>query len=88
MQRPATSLWGGSKAVYSHHPEGIYQVYGAINHVVDVQLESGEKLLTPPIVGDSANWNVTTGTEGNTKAATTHVFIRPLRPDLEWKPTF
>jgi len=50
--------------------------------VTDVQLEPGEKVVSPPFIGDSLNWQIYPAISGSGGATTCHVMIKPIMHDL------
>ena len=69
----------GGKLVYVHGSAGgIPTVIAAPLQVVDVELEPGEA-VNEIVVGDSARWQVESGTAG----MSTHLFIKPIDVGLE-----
>jgi len=83
IQRPVNSMSVESKTIYNYVPDAIYLIYGAINHVVDVQLQPGEKLSGSPVAGDTVRWIVGTTVSGAGANAVTHVLIKPVHPSIE-----
>ena len=72
-------------------PNGaIALVYGAYTprvlcrplRVTDVQLEPGEKVTSPPFIGDSINWQIYPAVSGSGESVTYHVMIKPIMPDI------
>ncbi|MGI6656294.1 MAG: P-type conjugative transfer protein TrbG [Desulfobulbus sp.] len=69
----------GGKLVYVHGAAGgIPTIIAAPLQVVDVELEPGE-LVNEIVVGDSARWQVESGSAGSS----THLFIKPIDVGLE-----
>ena len=69
----------GGKLVFVHDGAGgIPTIIAAPLHVVDVELEPGES-VNEIVVGDSARWQVESGTAGRS----THLFIKPVDSGLE-----
>jgi len=83
IQRPVNSMSVESKTIYNYVPDAIYLIYGAINHVVDVQLQPGEKPSGTPVAGDTVRWIVGTTVSGTGANAITHVLIKPVHPNIE-----
>lgn len=74
-----SSFMQGGQLVYVHGADGgIPVVIAAPLQVVDVELEPGE-MVNEIVVGDSARWQVESGTAG----ASTHLFIKPVDVGLE-----
>lgn len=74
----STSFMQGNKLVYVHGAAGIPAIVAAPLQVVDVELETGEQ-VNEIVVGDSARWQVISGTAGRS----THLFIKPTDVGLE-----
>ena len=73
------SYMQGGKLVYVHGAAGgIPTIIAAPLQVVDVELEPGEA-VNEIVVGDSARWQVESGTAGRS----THLFIKPIDVGLE-----
>lgn len=83
IQRPVNSMSVESKTIYNYVPDAIYLIYGATNHVVDVQLQPGEKLSGAPVAGDTVRWIVGTTVSGSGANAVTHVLVKPVHPSIE-----
>jgi type IV secretion system protein VirB9 len=83
IQRPVNSMSVESKTIYNYVPDAIYLIYGAINHVVDIQLQPGEKLSGAPVAGDTVRWIVGTTVSGSGSNAVTHVLVKPVHPNIE-----
>lgn len=83
IQRPVNSMSVESKTIYNYIPDAIYLIYGATNHVVDVQLQPGEKPSGPPVAGDTVRWIVGTTVSGTGANAVTHILIKPVHPNIE-----
>lgn len=83
IQRPVNSMSVESKTIYNYVPDAIYLIYGATNHVVDVQLQPGEKLSGSPVAGDTVRWIVGTTVSGAGANAVTHVLIKPVHSGIE-----
>jgi type IV secretion system protein TrbG len=83
IQRPVNSMSVESKTIYNYVPDAIYLIYGAINHVVDVQLQPGEKPSGAPVAGDTVRWIVGTTVSGSGTNAVTHILIKPVHPNIE-----
>jgi type IV secretion system protein VirB9 len=82
-QRPGNAASSESKTVYSYTPDSIYTLYGAPGRVIDIQLQSGEKLSGPVIAGDTVRWVVGTTVSGNGASAVTHVLVKPVQAGIE-----
>lgn len=50
--------------------------------VTDVQLEPGERMTSPPYLGDSINWQIYPAVSGSGEQTTYHVMIKPIMPDI------
>lgn len=83
MQRPVNSMSVESKTIYNYVPDAIYLIYGAVNHVVDVQLQPGEKPSGAPVAGDTVRWIVGETVSGSGNNAITHILIKPVHPGVE-----
>lgn len=83
IQRPVNSLSVESKTIYNYVPDAIYLIYGAVNHVIDVQLQPGEKPTSAPVAGDTARWIVGETVSGSGANAITHILIKPVHPNIE-----
>ena len=83
IQRPVNSMSVESKTIYNYIPDAIYLIYGAINHVVDVQLQPGEKPSGTPVAGDTVRWIVGMTVSGTGANAVTHILIKPVHPNIE-----
>lgn len=65
-------------------------VYGAYTprilcrplRVTDVQLEPGERMTSPPYLGDTVNWQIYPAVSGSGEQTTYHVMIKPIMPDI------
>lgn len=65
-------------------------VYGAYTprilcrplRVTDVQLEPGERMTSPPYLGDAINWQIYPAVSGSGEYTTYHVMIKPIMPDI------
>lgn len=65
-------------------------VYGAYTprilcrplRVTDVQLEPGERMTSPPYLGDTINWQIYPAVSGSGEYTTYHVMIKPIMPDI------
>lgn len=65
-------------------------VYGAYTprilcrplRVTDVQLEPGERMTSPPYLGDSINWQIYPAVSGSGEHTTYHIMIKPVMPDI------
>lgn len=70
--------------VYSYSPGALYQVYAAPEHVTEIALEPGEKLIGPgPIsAGDTVRWMIGDTVSGDGESERVHLLIKPTRPDL------
>lgn len=83
IQRPVNSMSVESKTIYNYVPDAIYLIYGAVNHVIDVQLQPGEKPTSAPVAGDTARWIVGETVSGSGNSAITHILIKPVHPGIE-----
>lgn len=83
VQRPVNAMSVESKTIYSYVPDAIYMIYAALNHVVDVQLQPGEKLTGRIVAGDTHRWEVGTVEDGSGNKVTTHVLIKPKQAGIE-----
>lgn len=50
--------------------------------VTDVQLEPGEKMTSPPYMGDTINWQIYPAVSGSGEQTTYHIMIKPIMPDI------
>lgn len=50
--------------------------------VTDVQLEPGERMTSPPYLGDTVNWQIYPAVSGSGENTTYHVMIKPIMPDI------
>jgi type IV secretion system protein VirB9 len=82
-RRPGNSVNSEGKTVYAYTPDGIYTLYGAPGHVIDVQLQPGEKLSGPVIAGDTVRWVVGTSISRNGAGTVTHVLVKPIQSGIE-----
>lgn len=65
-------------------------VYGAYTprilcrplRVTNVQLEPGERMTSPPYLGDTINWQIYPAVSGSGEYTTYHVMIKPIMPDI------
>lgn len=76
-EHSGTSYMQGEKLVFVHGA-GMPTIVAAPLQVVDVELEAGER-INEIVVGDSARWQVESGTAGRN----THLFIKPVDVGLE-----
>jgi type IV secretion system protein TrbG len=83
IQRPVNAFSVESKTIYTYVPDAIYLLYGAINHVVDIQLQSGEVLTGKPVAGDTVRWVVDTTISGGSGTETVHILVKPVQRNLE-----
>ncbi len=83
IQRPVNSMSVESKTIYNYIPDAIYLIYGAVNHVIDVQLQPGEKPSGAPVAGDTTRWIVGETVSGSGNSAITHILIKPVHPGIE-----
>lgn len=83
IQRPVNAATVESKIIYDYVPNSIYLVYCAPKHMVDIQLQPGERLTAKPAAGDTAGWVVGSVDEGAGGETTTHVLIKPYHADVE-----
>jgi type IV secretion system protein TrbG len=83
IQRPVNSMSVESKTIYNYIPDAIYLIYGAVNHVIDVQLQPGEKPSSAPVAGDTTRWIVGETVSGSGNNAITHILIKPVHPGIE-----
>lgn len=83
IQRPVNAAAVESKTIYTYVPDAVYMVYGAVNHLVDIQLQPGEKLTGSPAAGDTTRWVVGTSTSGSDSNTVTHVLLKPIQPNIE-----
>jgi type IV secretion system protein TrbG len=83
IQRPVNSMSVESKTIYNYVPDAIYLIYGAVNHVVDVQLQPGEKPSGSPVAGDTTRWIVGETVSGSGANAIVHILIKPVHPNIE-----
>ncbi|MBJ6749930.1 P-type conjugative transfer protein TrbG [Geomonas anaerohicana] len=83
VQRPVNAMSVESKTIYSYVPDAIYMIYAALNHVVDIQLQPGERLTGKIVAGDTFRWEVGTVEDGSGSNVTTHVLIKPKQAGIE-----
>jgi len=83
IQRPVNSMSVESKTIYNYVPDAIYLIYGAVNHVIDVQLQPGEKPTSAPVAGDTTRWIVGETVSGSGASAITHILVKPVHPNIE-----
>lgn len=50
--------------------------------VTNVQLEQGERMTSPPYLGDTINWQIYPAVSGSGERATYHIIIKPIMPDI------
>lgn len=50
--------------------------------VTDVQLEPGERMTSPPYLGDTINWQIYPAVSGSGEHTTYHIMIKPIMPDI------
>lgn len=50
--------------------------------VTDVQLEPGERMTSPPYLGDTINWQIYPAVSGSGEHTTYHIMIKPTMPDI------
>lgn len=50
--------------------------------VTDVQLEPGERITSPPFIGDSINWQLYPAVSGSGENTIYHIMIKPIMPDI------
>lgn len=50
--------------------------------VTDVQLEPGERMTSPPYLGDTINWQIYPAVSGSGENTTYHIMIKPIMPDI------
>jgi P-type conjugative transfer protein TrbG len=82
-RRPGNSVNSEGKTVYAYSPDAIYTLYGAPGHVIDIQLQPGEKLSGPVIAGDTVRWVVGTSISRNGTGTVTHVLVKPIQSGIE-----
>jgi type IV secretion system protein TrbG len=83
IQRPVNSMSVESKTIYNYVPDAIYLIYGAVNHVIDIQLQPGEKPSGAPVAGDTVRWIVGETVSGSGANAITHILIKPTQAGIE-----
>lgn len=83
VQSPVNAMSVESKTIYSYVPDAIYMIYAALNHVVDIQLQPGERLTGKIVAGDTFRWEVGTVEDGSGSNVTTHVLIKPKQAGIE-----
>jgi type IV secretion system protein VirB9 len=74
-------LADGGKVVFVHGAS-LPTIIAAPMHVCDVELQAGE-MVNEIVVGDSARWQVVSGSMGNGPGSTVHLFIKPVDAGLE-----
>ena len=80
---PAASDYINAIATYDFSPGTLYQIYTAPEHLTDVQLQAGEKLVGKPATGDNIRWVLARGASSSGGNEQQHIYIKPTRPDLE-----
>ena len=83
LQLPVNSMSVESKTIYSYVPDAIYMVYAARFHVVDIQLQPGEKLNGHVVAGDTYRWEIGQVEEGSGANTTVHVLLKPKQENIE-----
>ena len=71
--------------IYAYSPGALYRVYASPNHITEIVLEYGERLVgTGPIAaGDTARWIIGDTESGAGRSARVHILVKPTRPDIE-----
>lgn len=71
-----------SIATYDYVDGYIYTIYCSPGHATDLRLESGEELLSSPVVGDGSRWEFLQGSSIQDGKSIVHIFIRPTVSDV------
>lgn len=82
-QSPRKVKVQGARTVFNYRDDAVYEVTGAVDHIIDIQLKPGESLTTPPTSGDTVRWSIAVMKSGDGYSEVTHVVVKPLDEDIE-----
>ncbi|WP_095088680.1 P-type conjugative transfer protein TrbG [Mesorhizobium sophorae] len=80
-QQPTRYGYVNAVQVYPFADGALYQLYAAPERVVDIALQSGEK-LTSVSAGDTVRWVIGDTVSGTGNNQRTHVLVKPFAPGL------
>jgi type IV secretion system protein VirB9 len=69
--------WVNAIQVYQFMPGALYQVHTAVYQVTTILLQPGERMTMDLAVGDTARWEMATGTVGSKEGMRVAIFLKP-----------
>ena len=79
---PNASEYANAIMTYDYTPGALFQIYTAPDHLTDIQLQPGERIVGKPATGDSIRWVLGGGVSSAAGKEQQHVYVKPTRPDL------
>jgi P-type conjugative transfer protein TrbG len=83
---PDAQAYFNAIMTYDFAPGALYQIYAAPLRLTAIQLQTGEKMVGKPAVGDSIRWVMGAGRSGTAVADQSerqYLYIKPTRPGLQ-----
>jgi len=80
---PEKEDFKGGAVVYNYVPNHIYKIFLAPFNLVDIQLEPGEQIVSPPACGDTANFILGTSDSFIKGEKCEHVYLKSVYPDKD-----
>lgn len=87
VSSPKKTDFKGSIATYDYISGYVYTIYCSPGIATDVRLESGEELLSDPIVGDNSRWQFVGVSSSENGSPIQHIFIRPTVSEISTNVT-
>lgn len=75
---PRSEDYKGGAVVYNFIPNNIYSLFVAPLKVLDLQMEPGEHIVSPPVAGDTSNFQLVISFSYEDGIKREHVFIKPV----------
>lgn len=76
---PRQEYFQGGAVVYNYVPNNLYKLFVAPFRVTSITLEQGEELTTPPVLGDTVNFEVVTSQSFTEQGRPlVHILIKPF----------
>ncbi|HJP67971.1 MAG TPA: P-type conjugative transfer protein TrbG [Sphingomicrobium sp.] len=81
VRQPQSAYFLGAVQVYPWREGALYQLYSAPEQISDIELQSGENLLSVA-AGDTARWIIGDTVSGSGPSRRSHILLKPVAPGL------
>jgi len=83
IQQPDSENSINATTVYNYVPNYIFTIYCSPIRITTIMLQEGEKLCSPPAIGDSVRWKIAESHTGRGDNMRVILWIKPIFKDIE-----